>query len=380
MRAVLVAFLVVMLCSGCETTKPESAPAKAEPTRLQVFTLQPSPVEQVYEASGTVRAGQRAVLASKLQGSVLAVSVQLGGGVQAGQLLLELDHGETDAAARRAQAASKAAGDGLVRAQKALEAVEPEARLAAVTYERYQQLLAKRSVSQQEFDQAAARNASAAAAVEMAKAAIQQAQAQQEDAAAAMEAARIRQNYTRITAPFAGFVAEKNVDAGSVVFPGMPLLTLEESRGYQLEVSLPESQVPAVKIGDTARVSIAAIHLDTAARVAEMQPGTEPGSRTSLIRLALPETSGLRSGLFGRALFSMGKADLLVVPKDAVQRQGQLISVFAVVEGKARRRLVTLGREYSEQVEVLSGLTAGETVVSSPPDSLADGAPVEMQR
>ncbi len=380
MRAVLVTSLAAMLCSGCETTKPESAPARAEPTRLQVLTLQRSPVDQVYEASGTVRAGRRAVLASKLPGSVLAVPVQLGSSVQAGQLLVELDHGETDAAVSRAQAASKGAGDGFVRSQKALEAAEAEARLASVTYGRYQQLLEKRSVSQQELDQAAARNASAAAAVEMAQAALQQAQAQQEDAAAALQAERIRQNYTRITAPFAGFVAEKNVDAGAVVFPGMPLLTLEESHGYQLEVSLPESQIAAVKIGDAARVSIAAIQMDSTARVAELQPGAEPSSRTSLIRLALPETPGLRSGLFGRALFSMGKADLLVVPRSAVQRQGQLISVFVVADGRALRRLVTLGREYGEQVEVLSGLAAGETVVSSPPSSLTDGAPAEMQR
>jgi multidrug efflux pump subunit AcrA (membrane-fusion protein) len=337
-------------------------------------------VDQVYEASGTVRAGRRAVLASKLQGNVLAVPVQLGSRIQAGQLLVELDHGETDAAVSRAQAAGKAAGDGIVRAQKALEAAEAEARLASVTYERYQQLLEKRSVSQQEFDQAAARNASAAAAMEMAQAALQQAQAQQEDAAAAMEAAQIRQNYTRINAPFSGFVAAKNVDAGSVVFPGMPLLTLEEARGYQLEVSLPESQVAAVKIGDTVRVSIGAIQMDATARIAELQPGAEPGSRTTLVRLALPETPGLRSGLFGRALFSMGKADLLVVPRSAVQRQGQLTSVFVVVDATARRRLITLGREYGDQVEVLSGLAAGEIVVSAPPSSLADGAPVETQQ
>jgi biotin carboxyl carrier protein len=100
-----------------ETTQPER-PARAEPTRLQVFTLQPSPVDQVYEASGTVRAGRQAVLASKLQGSVLAVPVQLGSRVQAGQLLVELDHGETDAVVSRAQAAVKAAGDGFVREQR----------------------------------------------------------------------------------------------------------------------------------------------------------------------------------------------------------------------------------------------------------------------
>jgi multidrug efflux pump subunit AcrA (membrane-fusion protein) len=380
MRTLFVGSLIAMLCSGCGTTHPEGTPVKVEPTRLQVSSLQPSPVDQVYEASGTVRAGQRAVLASKLQGSVLSVSVQLGSSVPAGQLLVELDHGETDAAASRAQAASKAAGDGVVRAQKAREAAEAEARLASLTYERYQQLLEKRSVSQQEFDQAAARNTSAAAAVEMAQAAVQQAQAQQDDAAAAMEAARIRQSYARVTAPFAGFVAEKNVDAGSVVFPGTPLLTLEESRGYQLEVSLPESHAASVRIGDTARVSIAAIQLDTPARVAELQPGAEPGSRTSLIRLSLPETRGLRSGLFGRALFSTGKAELLVVPRSAVQRQGQLTSVFVVTDGAARRRLVTLGREYGDTVEVLSGLAPGETVVSAPPSSLADGAPVEIQQ
>ena len=375
----LLGFGAMLLLTACNSVRQENAPAETKPVSVKVITVRATPMDQLYEATGAVRARQRAVLASKLQATVLAVPVKLGDAVRPGQLLVELDHGETDAEASRAQATLEADENGVRQAEKAQESAQAEAHLAATTLARYQQLFDKKSVSPQELDQAKARNQSAAAGAEMAAAHVQQVRAQRESASAAFESARLRQGYTRITAPFAGFVAEKNADAGSVVSSGMPLLAVEDLSEYQLEVSLPESHLRKVKIGDPARVMIPAIQMDATARVVEMEAGANAAARASLVRTALPGSPELRSGLFGRALFSLGKADLLVVPNEAVQRQGQLTSVFVVAEGRARRRLVTLGREQDGQSEVLSGLTAGEQVVASLPGLLADGMAVEIQ-
>ena len=85
----------------------------------------------------------------------------------------------------------------------------------------------------------------------------------------------------------------------------------------------------------------------------------------------------LRSGMFGRAKFSRGTRPALVVPIAAVSEQGQLQSVLVVEEGNAHTRLVTLGQKQGDVVEILSGLNAGERVVSPRSTTLADGAHVE---
>ena len=378
-RILAAAFGGILLLQACDGGRAQSERVAATPVAVKVLTLEAAPIERVYEAAGSVRARQRAVLAAKLQATVRAAPVNLGEAVRAGQLLVDMDPSETDAELRRAQAALDAAISGTRQAENALTAAQAEAHLADTTFVRFQQLIDKNSVSQQEYDQADARNKAARAAMGMAQAGVEQAAAQRAAATAAVESARIRQGYTRITAPFAGFVAEKNADAGSVVSPGMALMTVEDSTGYQLEVPLPESRTSTVKSGDTVGISIPSIALETSGRIEELQPGAEAGSRSALVRIALPAHAGLRSGLFGRARFSLGASEGLAIAENLVLRQGELRYVYVVAEGRARKRLVTIGQTDDGNAEVLSGLTAGEQIAVSSLETLSDGAPVEIQ-
>ncbi|HWP85845.1 MAG TPA: efflux RND transporter periplasmic adaptor subunit [Terriglobia bacterium] len=368
-----------LLLQSCARENPEGGAPAPPPVPVKALTVRAAPLPQYYEAPGAVRSRRIAALASKLQATVVAVPVRLGDAVQAGQLLVELDPAETDAELRRAQAALEAAASGRLQAEKGLAAAQAEAQLAAATFARYQQLLEKNSVSRQEFDQAEARHKSAQAHLEIARAAVEQVAAQQAAATAALEAARIRQGYTRLTAPFAGYVASTSVDAGSSVGPGTPLLLLEDSREYQLEVALPESQSPGVRVGSPVLVSIPSIAMEVSGRVAEMQPGAEAGSRSVLVRVGLPANPRLRGGLFGRARFHVGEARGLSLPEALILRQGELRYVYVIAEGKARKRLVTVGSGSGGMAEVLSGLSEGEQVAASALDSLSDGAPVEIQ-
>lgn len=370
---------VALFLASCTTAREEFATRESERATVRVVTLSPSPTRQSYEAAGTVRAGQRAVLASKVQGTVLSVAAKLGDRVRAGQTLAELESEELNAEVSRAESAYAATENLLSQAENSVTAAEAEAQLDALTARRHEDLFAKRSVSRQELDQAQARDKAAQANLQIARARIQELQARREEASAGLRAARTRKDYTRITSPFDGYIVERSVDAGTLAMPGVPLLTVEDAQGYQLEVSLPESHLGVVKMGDSVQVSIAAIGLQTDGRIVEMEPAAEAGSRSSLVRVRLPSAVGLRSGLFGRALFYLGESDLLTVPEQAVIRQGQLLSVFVVSDGQARKRLVALGRPVEDNIEVLSGLTDGEQVVVSDPHLLTDGTPVEIQ-
>jgi RND family efflux transporter MFP subunit len=186
---------------------------------------------------------------------------------------------------------------------------------------------------------------------------------------------------TVLRAPFAGVIKAKLVSAGDTALPGQPLFVLQGLGDFRFEARVPESIGRELRAGE--RVPI---HLDDARHklegtITEIQPALDDSTRTQLVKLELPNTqapsAGLRSGQFGRALFTTGQDFVLTVPSAAVSRRGQLETVFVVDAGVARLRLVRTGRERQGRVEILAGLTGGEQVARGTNSSLVDGERLE---
>jgi len=127
-------------------------------------------------------------------------------------------------------------------------------------------------------------------------------------------------------------------------------------------------------------VSLDGLDHAIAAQVSEIAPAVDAASRAYTVKINLPASSSLRSGLFGRADFQLGNRSLLAIPASAIVERGQLQSVFVVNDGIARTRLITTGERVKDRVEVLSGLTPGEKLVLPIPPVLADGSAVEVAR
>ena len=369
--------------SACTKSSPRddnSSRAAATAVQVQVVPARLAAFGDSDEIAGTVKAEERAVIASKVMGTILKVSVKPGDSVRAGDALLEIESALVRTQVSQAEAALSAAEKGIIEAEKAQDSAAADAHLASLTFQRFQQLLDKQSISPHEFDQVEARLRSANAAQEMAAARVEEARAHRDEAAAARDSARTQLGYTRITSPIDGLVTEKSADLGSLAAPGTPLLAIEKASGYRLEAAVPESRMAKVKMGDPAKLSIPAALLETTGRVVEIEPSTDNASRAFLVKISIPPGTRVRTGMFGRALLSEGATNLLAVPSQAVLRDGQLNSVFVVSDGAAHRRLITLGRASGDLLEVLSGLEAGEQVVTSKPATLTDGSPVEIRR
>ena len=246
--------------------------------------------------------------------------------------------------------------------------------MAESTLTRYQQLYDKKSVSPQEFDEIENRRQTAQAKQEAAAAAEAQ-------AAAGVTQARKALANTQVLAPFDGVVTEKKIDAGSLAVPGMPLLTIEDSSGYRLEATLDESDLHSARIGQSVPVRIDALsEKEFAGKVNQIVPAADPGSRTFLVKIALPAIAGQRSGLFGRARFVRGERSAIWVPRTAVVDRGQLQGIYVVSEDQlANLRYVTLGEPANDQVEVFSGLEAGEKLVADPAGRELAGKKIEAR-
>lgn len=385
MRLILVPMMAaaVMLtgCGGGESHADGGRPAARGPAvPVQTVTAGSQQWPAIYEATGTVRARTSVVLSSKLMAYVQAVAVQVGDRVREGQLLITLDSQDLDANVRRAEAADAEVRSAIPEADNGVAGAKANLDLAQSTFARMQELASKKSISSQEFDEASARRKSAQAAYEMARAKRSQldsklAQAQQE-----IRSASIMRDYARISAPFSGVVTAKSVEPGGLAAPGAPLLTVEREGAYRLEASVEESKLPFVKTGQTVEVVLDALDRRLSARVSEIVPAVDAASRAYIVKIDLPAVPDLRSGIFGRARFPMGTRQVVAIPAETVADHGQLQSVFVLEDGVARTRLVTTGEHRQDAVEVLSGLSEGEKLVSPVPAGLTDGARVEVRQ
>lgn len=382
MRPVLIAIAIFgAILTGCSSNAARATVAHrpdAVPIQIATVSIEQWPV--VYQATGTVRARASVVLASKLMAYVEQVDVQVGDRVREGQLLVTLDSQDLDTNVHRTEAAEAEALSAIAEADNGIAAAKANLDLAQTTFKRMEKLAAEKSISSQEFDEVQARVKSAQAAYDMARAKRSQLDSRLAQVRQEVRAATVMRGYTRIPAPFSGIVTTKSVEPGTLAAPGAPLLTIEREGSYRLEAAVEESKLPQVKLGQAVTVALEALDRRFNARVSEIVPAVDEASRSYTVKIDLPALPNLRSGMFGRAFFTLGSRNVTTVPAAAVAERGQLQSVFVVEDGFAHSRLVTVGTANGNEVEVLSGLTEHETVVSPALSGLSDGARAEVRQ
>lgn len=356
-----------MLLTGCDSKSAPAPVAIPTVTGLTVVQAEERQVPNSTNAMGTVHAREASTLAAQTMGRITAVTVREGDAVRAGQVLVTLDNAQAHFEVDRSRAA-------VASSNETTRVAENEAALAASTLKRYEILRDHKAVSPQEFDEVARRAQVAAARVDSARA---QTLALKADESGAGTVAA----YGRIVAPFSGVVTSRHVDPGAMAMPGMPLLEVERAGTLQLTTSVDESLVKTLQKGMTIPVQIAALATpDVTGHVAEIDPAGDPGSHSFVVKIDLPAVSGLRSGMFGSAAVGKTNHSVLLVPRAAIVTHGSLNAIWVLdASGIASLRYVTLGSAFSQEVEVLSGLSFGETVVLSPGDRELGGSRVEVR-
>lgn len=381
-RIALFGLLAILTTTACSSHSPKQG-AEAEPLpaiKAQVAEVQTTQWPVTSEATGTVRAITAAPLSSKVMAYVREITVNAGDPVVAGQLLVVLDTRDLDTGVQQAKAAAEEATSGIGEADNAIAGAKAQLHLAEVTFRRMDDLFRKKSISNQEFDEAQARLQSAEAAHQMAISRRAQLNSKINQARQAADLAAVNRSYAEIRAPFAGVITERRAEPGQVAAPGTPLLTLERSGGYRFEASVEESLVGQLRQGQQAAIVLDALGRTMQGRIAEIVPAIDPASRTFIVKVSLPADRTLRSGLFGRMRLQRGARQAIVIPDTAIARHGQVENVFLVESGIARSRMISTGARQDARTEILSGLQPGETIVTVVPPNLADGRRVEAVR
>ena len=353
-RLGFIVIAAVLGLSSCSTEQQSKGSSTETVRGVSVLAVKQASIPNVLEAVGTVRAEQTSDLASQIMGNIVEIRVHEGDRVHRGQVLAVIDDSQPRAAVDRATAADLAA-------QQQLVAANSDLVLAESTLKRNQYLYEQKIVSQQEFDEVKARQEANLARRDIANAG-------QAQARAALHEAMTLLDYTRIRAPFNGIVTHKQADSGTLASPGMPIFTVEDTSRYRLEVAVNESDVRYAGVGGQAPIAIEALgNVALRGKVVQIVPTADPASRAFLVKIELPADTRLRSGLFGRAQFSRGKQQALLIPRSAVIERGQLQGIFVLDQNRvASLRYITLGKFSGSEIEVLSGLQGGEWFVANP--------------
>jgi RND family efflux transporter MFP subunit len=334
-----IAVLLVAAGCGSKDEPPTSVVSAAPQTTIQaaVVEIRTSEAPIRVEVTGQVVPIYQAVLSSRIQGTIDQLLVREGAPVVKGQALILLDSRDVQAELARAAA----------------EVENAKAHLG-----RIETLHARDAVSKQEMENAIRT--------------YKVAEANHKSVLAQL-------SYTVVKAPFDGVITEKNVEAGEMASPGQTLLKMENPRQLRLEATVAEGDLKSVSRGDKIPVIIDALGgRALAGIVGQILPAGDPHTHTFTVKVDLPPAPGLKTGMFGRFQLDKGTSRTILVPETAVVERGQLTSVFAVGSDQiSRLRWIKAGRRFDKQIEILSGVNVGESVLLDGSRGI-DGATVQM--
>jgi len=330
--------VLAAVVAGCGRA-PEATPgSNLPPALVQVRTIDAQRVTNTEEVVGTVRSRLRAAVEAKVSGRIVALPVMAGQSLQEGELIAQLD-------AREIQAR-------LDQAKAALENAERD-------LQRYATLLEQQVLTRAEFDAAESRQRMAKAAVTEAETLL---------------------DYARVAAPFAGVITRKPVEVGDLASPGRVIVEMEDPKTLRVEADVPEALIEYVTVGARMNIHVPGLAAPVEAKVSELSPAADPNSRTFPVKLDLPANAPVRLGQFVRVAVPVGQTDSLRVPLAAVVVRGQMEMVFVVTNSVAQLRLVKMGKRAGDEVEIVSGLSAGEAIVVEGAAQLRDGQAVEIRQ
>lgn len=317
-------------------------PGGNQPVPVKMMQAQTELVEDTVTAAGTLSAHESVVLRPEIDGRIVSLSFQEGKLVKKGAIIVKLDDAEQRAA---------------------LAAAEADLKLRESRFKRAEELAQKGFISEQALDEARAN-------LDILRAQVQE--------------VRVARERTVIRAPFTALAGLRKVSPGAYVKKGDDIVELTAVDQLNLDVSVPEVYLPQVKIGQPVTLTVDALPGQSfSGKVYAMEPVVDLATRGALVRARIPNASGkLKPGMFARVSAKLGsRPNAVVVPEQAILPKGGKSFIYKVVDGKAQLTPVVLGQRTPGQVEIVSGISAGETIVVDGLLKLKPGsavAPVEM--
>ena len=333
----LILLLLYMQGSFVSKVSPGLSPlnSEAKVPENQTAVVEKKQVDDILTWPGTVKSRTVANIAPKITARILDIKVHVSDKVKKGDLIARLDERDIKAEEQSALAA--------------LAGVTAQANRAKADEQRIEGLYHKEAATRENFDALVAKAKESQASVSQASSKVSEIRAHLSD--------------TLLLAPFDGVVVKRHKEPGDMGLPGVPVVTLQTSQGLRLEADVPTSCAGHYHTGMAVKVRIDTLSKTVPAQIDEISPDVDPQTRTQLIKIALPAMDGLQPGYFGWLEQACDQHETLLIPKSAVQHIGQLEVVKILSEGRPLMRHIRTAKTFGDQIEVISGLQSGETII-----------------
>jgi RND family efflux transporter MFP subunit len=349
-----------------------AADAQAQRDRLpMVATTRPhrAPVGLELPLPGNAQAILETGIFARTDGYLKARYVDIGSRVEAGELLAEIDTPEVDQQLNQATANLNEAKANVVK-------LEADLALARTTLQRYQ-LAGAGTVSKQQIDEKNASVTTAEKAVDAARATVNANEAN-------VERLLDLQGFQKVYAPFAGIITARNVDPGALISSSVAasreLFRLAKVDTLRIFVYVPQSYAPDIKVGQSATVTVREFpHRVFQGTVTRTAGAIDPASRTMLVEVQVPNPDGvLLAGSYATVRFSLQRSEpQLLIPSGALLVDAAGVRVAVVnPDNTVHYRPIEIGRDFGDEVEVLSGLNGDEVVATGLAGNLIEGSAV----
>jgi HlyD family secretion protein len=402
-------FAALLLCSVSLLATACNKAAETPPSAVYVQTAHPawSSISEQITADATLAPSAQAAIAPKVTAPVKKFYVQRGSHVKAGQLLATLENSDLEAAAldnKGAYTAAKGTFDITTRATVPEDAAKAELdlgqaqanlNLAQSIVDSRSQLFTQGAIPGRDLDTAKAALVQAKAAYDLAtqhleavqqisrKAALESAQGQLTSAQGKYQGAEAQLSYTEIRSPISGVVTDRPLFAGETAAAGTAVITIMDTSVLLAKLHLAQTQAQQLANGASATVAVPGLDNPVPAKVALISPALDPGSTTVEVWLRIENPKGtLKAGTPVHATITGRTAPhALAVPAEAIQTAPDGISKSVMVitpQGTAAKRAVTLGIQTPASVQILSGLSTTDTVITTGAYGLDEGARVKI--
>jgi RND family efflux transporter MFP subunit len=321
----------LMACSDAQS--PSNAP---QTSIASTFNLSASEMPIRYVTSGTVTSDHRVSIGSRISGYIREMNVREGDLVKVGQILVRVDP---------------------VDAKQTLIQAKADLADAKADLQRYDELLKDGAVTTQQTAKVKLR-------YKVAKSQVEQ--------------ARNQLSYAEVRSPVAGVVVEKRMSQGDLAAPGVAILTLEDPTSLLVETYVSERFVSRIHEGDRVDINIASLKQSRQGVVRQVVQATGAASHQFLVKIALPGAGEVHPGMYAETGFQIGIRQALLIPQRSVILRSGLHAVYLLNdESIAQYRLVRLGTEKGDDIEVLAGLHAGDVIAWNGRPALKSGMKIQ---
>jgi RND family efflux transporter MFP subunit len=375
------------LSTGCR--RSQSSTDTALPI-APVARVDRMPLSNQLKVAGEFLPYQEVEIHAKVAGYIRKINVDIGDHVRSGQLLAELEVPEMTAQVEGAQAVVQRSQEDIQGAKSALARATADYAALHAEYDRLKQASIARPglIAQQELDDAEAKDLSAKAQVETARS--QLASREQELSAAQADHRHFASlaDYSRITAPFDGVVTWRYADTGTLLQAGtsnsgsMPAVKLAQVNILRLRLPVPESLAGYVHVGDTAQIHVQATGQQLTGKVVRTTGELDLATRSLQVEIDLDNKDGkLTPGMYADVTLNIQRSgNGLTIPVQAVDRSQAAPFAFVVnSQGHVEKRVLRLGMETPDFIEVVDGLQEGEPVIIANLSSFKPGETVQAK-